>query len=158
MTSPVDKIIKIKVADGTIYNILEKYAKQSNVITQMLEDMPDSDEPIPLSENNATNKVVERVLSWMEGYYEAEDKDVYNAEYVKDYNNPAEDDTIFKIMLLANFLDIKILLDCTAKKVADIIKGCKTPEDIRQKFDIVNDFTPEEEEALKKETEWMDNL
>jgi len=44
----------------------------------------------------------------------------------------------------ANYLDIKSLLDLTCKRVADMIKG-KKPEEIRKEFNIVNDFTPEEE-------------
>ena len=71
----------------------------------------------------------------------------------------------------ANYLDIKPLLDLTCAKVASMIKvricgergrqmssACidgkmtmdyvlqgKTPEEIRKQFNIVNDFTPEEE-------------
>lgn len=41
-------------------------------------------------------------------------------------------------------MDIKPLLDLTCAKVASMIKG-KTPEEIRKTFNIVNDFTPEEE-------------
>ncbi len=44
----------------------------------------------------------------------------------------------------ANYMDIKPLLDLTCAKVASMIKG-KTPEEIRKVFNIVNDFTPEEE-------------
>ena len=44
----------------------------------------------------------------------------------------------------ANYMDIKPLLDLTCAKVASMIKG-RTPEEIRKVFNIVNDFTPEEE-------------
>ena len=37
--------------------------------------------------------------------------------------------------------------------VADIIKG-KTPEEIRAYFHIKNDFTPEEEEEVRRENQW----
>lgn len=55
----------------------------------------------------------------------------------------------------ANYLDIKGLLDVTCKTVANMIKG-KTPEEIRKTFNIKNDFTPEEEEQVRKENEWCE--
>lgn len=52
-------------------------------------------------------------------------------------------------------MDIKPLLDLTCKTVANMIKG-KTPEEIRKTFNIKNDFTPEEEEQVRKENEWCE--
>ena len=37
--------------------------------------------------------------------------------------------------------------------VANMIKG-KTPEEIRRTFNIKNDFSPEEEEQIRKENAW----
>lgn len=50
-------------------------------------------------------------------------------------------------------MNIKPLLDLTCLTVANMIKG-KSPEEIRQHFNIVNDFTPEEvcREAAGRET------
>ena len=47
------------------------------------------------------------------------------------------------------------MLDLTCKSVAEMIKG-KTPEEIRKHFNIKNDFTPEEEEQVRKENEWCE--
>jgi len=44
-------------------------------------------------------------------------------------------------------------MDITCKTIADMMKGLG-PEVIRQKFNIVNDFTEAEEEQIKKENEW----
>jgi S-phase kinase-associated protein 1 len=63
--------------------------------------------------------------------------------------------TLFEIIMAANFLDFKPLLDLSCKSAALMIKG-KSPEQIRQTFNIVNDFTPEEEEAIRKENEWCE--
>ncbi|KAJ1491295.1 Skp1 family, dimerization domain-containing protein [Baffinella frigidus] len=64
---------------------------------------------------------------------------------------------LFNLILAANFLDIKDLLDLTCKTVAEYIKQCKTPEEIRQRFNIPNDFTPEEEEEVRKENAWCED-
>ena len=46
-------------------------------------------------------------------------------------------------ILAANYMDIKPLLDLACAQVATQIKG-KSPEEIREQFNIVNDFTSEE--------------
>lgn len=56
----------------------------------------------------------------------------------------------------ANYLDIKPLLDVGCKTVANMIKG-KSPEEIRKTFNITNDFTPEEEEQIRRENEWAED-
>jgi len=50
-------------------------------------------------------------------------------------------------------MDIKPLLNLTCKHIANMIRG-KKPEEIRAIFNIENDFTPEEEEQIKRENEW----
>merc|ERR1712072_1414082 len=59
----------------------------------------------------------------------------------------------FDMILAANYLDIKDLLELTCEKVASMIKG-KTPEEIRKVFNTQNDFTPAEEDEIRKENQW----
>merc|ERR1719284_2393880 len=66
-----------------------------------------------------------------------------------------EQETLFELILAANYMDIKSLLDLTCATVASMIKG-KTPEDIRKTFNIVNDFTPEEEAQVREENKWCE--
>ena len=66
-----------------------------------------------------------------------------------------EQEALFELILAANFMDIKPLLDLTCAKVASMIKG-KTPEQIRQVFNIVNDFSPEEEAQVREENKWCE--
>jgi len=53
----------------------------------------------------------------------------------------------------ANFLDIKGLLDLTCQAMANMIKG-RSPEEIRKTFDMMNDFSPEEEEEIIRDNQW----
>jgi S-phase kinase-associated protein 1 len=67
-----------------------------------------------------------------------------------------DQDFLYDIIIAANFLDIKDLLDLTCAKVASMIKG-RTAEEIRKIFGIVNDFTEEEEEQLRKDNKWIED-
>ena len=61
------------------------------------------------------------------------------AEYVN-----LDQEILFELILAANFLNIKSLLELCCAKVASSIKGRSIPE-IRKYLNIENDFTPEEE-------------
>merc|ERR1712178_193565 len=92
---------------------------------------------------------VVKLKSKQEEVFEVE-KNAWDKEFVK-----VDDETLFNLIPAANYLDIKSLLDLTCKTVADEIKG-KTPEEIRIRFNIKNDFTPEEEEEVKRENAWCE--
>ncbi|KAH7339022.1 Skp1 family, dimerization domain-containing protein [Rhizoctonia solani] len=64
-----------------------------------------------------------------------------------------DDKMRFDIILAANYLDIKPLLELGTKSVAESIKG-KTPTEIGRMFNLVNDFTPEEEAQIRRENQW----
>ena len=58
------------------------------------------------------------------------------------------------MIVAANYLNYPKLLDLACKDIAEsYIKG-KTPEEIRQAFNIENDFTPEEEQQVREENAW----
>jgi S-phase kinase-associated protein 1 len=48
------------------------------------------------------------------------------------------------------------LLGLGCQVVANMIKG-KSPEEIRTTFNITNNFTPEEEEQIRRENEWAED-
>jgi predicted HAD superfamily hydrolase len=66
-----------------------------------------------------------------------------------------DQEMLFEIILASNYLDIQPLLDVGCKTVANMIKG-KSLEEIRETFNITNDFTPEEEDQIRRENEWAE--
>ena len=65
------------------------------------------------------------------------------SQWYADFVN-VDQEILFELILAANFMDIKSLLELACAKIASLIKGMTIPE-IREYFNIENDFTPEEE-------------
>ena len=53
----------------------------------------------------------------------------------------------------ANYLDLNSLLNLCCAKLASTIKG-KTTQELRKQFNIVNDFTPQEEIEAIQDNQW----
>ena len=68
---------------------------------------------------------------------------------------PLNLDELCEIILAANYIDCQSLLKLGTLKLATIIKD-KTPEEIQNIIDVYP--TPEEEEKLKLENEWVFTL
>ncbi|KDN53241.1 putative negative regulator sulfur controller-3 [Tilletiaria anomala UBC 951] len=157
-------MVKLSTSDGEEFTVERDVAERSVLIKQMLEDIGESDQAIPLP--NVSSQVLKKVLEYCEHHRadptptveEAEEsrKRVTDiGEWDQKFIN-VDQEMLFEIILAANYLDIKPLLDVGCKTVALMIKG-KTPDEIRKLFNIQNDFTPEEEEQIKKENEWAED-
>ncbi|CAA2960032.1 SKP1 1A [Olea europaea subsp. europaea] len=157
------RMIELKSSDGEIFEVEEAVALESETIKHMLEaDCADTFFPLP----NVTSKILAKVIEYCKRHVEAvaakpaegvlvaadkmtdEELKAFDADFVK-----VDQGTLFDLILAANYLNIKSLLDLTCQTVADMIKG-KTPEEIRKTFNIKDDSTPEEEEEVRRENAW----
>ncbi|KAH0720567.1 SKP1-like protein 1B [Solanum tuberosum] len=147
-------MIVLRSSDGETFEVDEAVALESPTIKHMIEDdCTDTSISLP----NVTSKILVKVIEYCKRHVEvpkAEDKTAevdlktFDAEFVK-----VDQSTLYDLMLAANYLNIKSLLDLTCQTVADMIKG-KTPEEISKTFDIKDDLTPEEEEEFRRENAW----
>ena len=78
-----------------------------------------------------------------------DEKHAFDREFIR-----VEDEVLFNIILAANFLDIKDLLDLACNTYTDRIKECPTPQSIRDRFKIQNDFSTKEKEEVRLENDW----
>lgn len=123
---------------------------ESQTIKHMIEDdCANSSIPIPNVTSNILAKVIEYCKKHVEAKNDEEGLKSFDAEFMK-----VDKDTLYDLLLASNYLEIKSLLDLGCQTVADKIMG-KTPEEIRKEFGIKNDFTPEEEEEIRKENAWV---
>ncbi|KAH6715433.1 E3 ubiquitin ligase complex SCF subunit sconC, variant [Leptodontidium sp. 2 PMI_412] len=152
--------------DGVAIKVDKAVAEKSMLIKNMMEDLGDSalntDVPIP----NVNESVLKKVIEWCEHHkadpVAATDDDSDSRKKTTDIEEwdqkfmQVDQEMLFEIILASNYLDIKPLLDVGCKTVANMIKG-KSPEEIRKTFNITNDFTPEEEEQIRRENEWAED-
>uniref|UniRef100_A0A8C5KKQ7 S-phase kinase-associated protein 1 n=1 Tax=Jaculus jaculus TaxID=51337 RepID=A0A8C5KKQ7_JACJA len=144
--------IKLQSSDGEISEVDVEISKQSVTIKTMLEDLGMDDEgdddSVPLPNVNAT--ILKKVIQWCNHHKDdppppeddenkekwTDDILVWDQEFLK-----VDQGTLFELILAANYLDIKGLLDVTCKPVT---------------FNIKNDFTEEEQAQMHKENQWCE--
>ncbi|KAK3372641.1 E3 ubiquitin ligase complex SCF subunit sconC [Podospora didyma] len=168
--------------NSQIFDISRKAISVSAMLNDMLADTDnwetENPPPIGLVDAPFDTSALPFVLAWMEAH--KDDKDNLQARpenegtklTEREFKNKlavrtkwddafwadeaisANDNFIlFHMIMWANFLEIPPLLDQTTCIVANMIKGKKV-EEIRAIFNIVNDFTPEEEAQIARENEW----
>ncbi|AVK77440.1 S-phase kinase-associated protein 1 [Pandoravirus macleodensis] len=169
-TTTNNAIVKLESSDEQVFEVPREIAEMSITVKHMLDDVDaDNENAIPLP--NVTGKILGKVIEWAKYHLEnpepapaegdaAAAKDEKRTDDISPWDKnfcDVDQPTLFELILAANYLDIKPLLDLTCKTVANMIKG-KSPEDIRKTFNIKNDFTEEEEEQIRKENEWCMDL
>ena len=154
MAETAPEYVRLKSKQEELFEVEKNTAFRSVTIKNMVEDTGmDICVPVPMVESQTLIKVIE----YLKYHQRAEEETAPEDErqrWDKDYVR-VDDATLFNLILASNYLDIKPLLDLACKAVADEIKG-KTPEEIRVRFNIKNDFTPEEEEEVKRENAWCE--
>ena len=160
-----EKKITLVSSDGEKIEISSKAVQKSVLVKGIIEDYPD-DAEVPL--NNVKSNILKKIKEYLEHYENSEPKEIERPLPSSEFKDCVEEwdynyinvelEMIFEIILGANYMDIKPLLELASAKVASLIKG-KTTEEIRKLFNITNDFTPEEEQQIAEENKWcMENL
>ena len=152
--------------EGDPFPVDIEVARMSELVKGLLdEDGADDDDTTEIPLPNVKSAVLRKVIEFCthhksEPMTEIEKplKSAVMAEVVQkwyaDFVN-VEQVLLFELILAANYMDIKPLLDLTCATVASMIKG-KTPEEIRKTFNIANDFSPEEEAQVREENKWCE--
>ncbi|KAF2008853.1 S-phase kinase-associated protein-like protein 1 [Aaosphaeria arxii CBS 175.79] len=164
-TTEKDTRIILTTSDNADLKVDRDVAERSILIKNLLEDLGgDNNEPIPIP--NVNEAVMKKVLEWCEHHRKdppaSQDDDADSRKKSTDIEEwdqkfmQVDQEMLFEIILAANYLDIKALLDVGCKTVANMIKG-KSPDEIRKTFNIQNDFTPEEEDQIRRENEWAED-
>ncbi|KAK9813982.1 hypothetical protein WJX73_007845 [Symbiochloris irregularis] len=150
--------VKLNSSDDQSFEVDKEVAYQSETVKNMIEDLNDETTNVPLP--NVSGRILAKVIEYCKYHADVKAKDgekpAKSEDDVKNFDTEfvkVDQGTLFELILAANYLNIKNLLDLTCLTVANMIKG-KTPEEIRKTFNIENDFTPEEEEEVRRENQW----
>jgi S-phase kinase-associated protein 1 len=147
-------------SDNQTFSVPKAVAIMSQTIKNTVDETDGGSVPVP----NVSGKVMSEVIKYCTYHVDRDkakgegasteatktDEEVkaWDAEFMQ-----VDQGALFELILAANYLNIEPLLDLACATVAGMIKG-KTPEEIRTQFNITNDFTPEEEEEVRRENQW----
>lgn len=149
--------VTLKSKDNRTLSIELGVAERCHLLKSMLEDREPTDtEPIPI---HFEEKVLQKVFTFVQHELDVEElpqlprpvpserlEDCmprWFAEYIK---MPSLED-VYDVIAAANYLDVPSLVELGCAKVGSMMKNKTVPE-LRQMFNIVNDFTPEEEKTI----------
>ena len=131
-------LFRLMSSDGVIFTVDSDIVNQLTTIKTMIDDLGegDDDELIPLP--NVEAVILEKIILWASHHKNDDnveggtDDDIseWDSEFLK-----VDQKTLFGLILAANYLDIRPLLETTCKTVANLIRG-KTPEQIQDTFNI----------------------
>ena len=156
---------KIKIlCENEIVEVDLDIVMKSPILKTMIDDTGKEGEiPIP----NTHMSTLKKVFEYCEHYRTSVPKEISRPlknnnlaqhgveEWDVNFIDMGSVDEIIDIVVAANFLGIEPLLVLGCAKIASLIKG-KSTEEIREIFNIVNDFTPEEENQLREENKWAE--
>ncbi len=151
-------MVTVQVSDGTM-EIAKEICDMSKLMKEMMSEGDDND-IIPLP--NVKQETMIKVVEWC-NYHQSHplpevQKPIASPDVkvvLKDFPWDAEfiniddQETVFNLVLAANYLDIEPLLDLGCMRIACWLKN-KKPEEVRSFFNITQP-SPEEEERIRKE-------
>ncbi|OIT22866.1 PREDICTED: SKP1-like protein 11 [Nicotiana attenuata] len=144
-TTEQKKMLILKSSNGDEFEIEESVAVQSITIKNMVEDNY-TKIPLPNVDTQTLIKIIEYLMKHAveKTYTNEEEIENFDKEFVngKSYRD------LFELILAANYLEIKGLLDLLCQSIADRIKN-KSANAVRKIFNITPDYSTEEEEEEK---------
>ena len=147
-------------SDGETFSVSIDVARRCGSLSAMVDSwqstggMPGGSIPVAV-DSHILSKAIEFIMYLLKADADGKPEDVRN-EWNQRFLD-MDQGALFHLILASNALGIKPLVDLCCKAVADQMIG-KTPEEIRAHFNIQNDFTPEEEEEVRRENAWCEDI
>ena len=158
----MSEMITLATMDGETMQVEKEIAMKSVLIRGIVEDSGvEDDVPLP----SIKKPILEKVINYCKHIHANPPPEIDKPLRSNNLNDVVSDwyadfvnldqEVLFELILAANFLDIKSLLELACAKVASMIKGMSIQE-TRKFFNIENDFSPEEEAQIMDENKWAE--
>ena len=117
-----------------------------------LSNLPNYNETVELNNKSCSYIILKNIIYFLNNH---NDFNINNTDknYIIKWNNrffDLPDNILFQIIEASCFLDIDSLFELSCNEIANIIKQCNTPNDVRKRFNIKDDITPEETQEIYK--------
>jgi S-phase kinase-associated protein 1 len=158
-------IVKLVSKEGDVHEVPLAVAKMSTLVATTIDDDDDDDDdddedidreiPLPNVKDSVLTKVIEYCTHHSTVEAMTQIQTPLKSSKIEDLVQPwyaefvrIEQSLLFELVTAANFMDVKPLLDLTCLAVSVSIKG-KSASELRNIFNISNEFTPEEETQVR---------
>lgn len=135
--------------DDKRFPVARNIAEMSETVKSLLSELPETtgDQEVPLT--NVDGATLEKILEWAKHHIvhpdpPTSDADKYRTDNISDWDKAfmtVDMDMLFGLVMAANWLDMRALLELGCKTIANMIKG-STPEEVRTKFLLPPDRLP----------------
>jgi S-phase kinase-associated protein 1 len=157
-------MVELTSKDEQSIKVEREVIMMSGLIKDMLDEEGDGEDVPIIPVPNVDSKPLQKVIEYCKHHWNNKAEEIEKplkgkiediiSKWDKQFLE-IDQALLIELIMAANYLNIKDLLDLTCAKVASMIKG-KSPEQIREMFGIENDFTPEEEEKIREENKWCE--
>jgi S-phase kinase-associated protein 1 len=150
--------VELVSKDKQNFKVERDVIQMSGLVKDMLEEGDEEDEVPSIPVPNVDSKPLQKVIDYCQYHHKNPAEEIEKPlkgkieDVICDWDKKfleIDQSLLIELIMAANYLNIKDLLDLTCAKVASMIKG-KSPEQIREMFGIENDFTPEEEAKIRE--------
>lgn len=141
----VSRTVRLLSSDMHVFEVPEDEAAFSQTVKNLVEDVG-TDDTVALP--NVDGATLGLVLAFCKQHAAGQATDEWTRDFLS-----VDQKTLFDVIIAANYMNVKPLLDAGCRAVADLLRG-KSPEEIRTILNLQNDLTPEEEEAVRRENSW----
>ncbi|CAH2036188.1 unnamed protein product [Thlaspi arvense] len=141
MSTSSKKNIILKSSNGMHFMVEEAVALQSQTIAQTIEDgLVGNGILIP----NVTGEILSLVIEYCQKHVAVvDDSSSYSLEDLKhwdaEFMNDLDKSTLLHMMMAADFLNVKSLVDLTCQTIVDVMLTGKTVEELRKTFNLENE-------------------